>query len=77
MMNPFVLQDELVWGAAWLYKATRDPKFWVYVVKNVATLGGSMFEFGWDSKQSGINILVSPVITQLHFSLPITNREYF
>ncbi|KAG6746363.1 hypothetical protein POTOM_050903 [Populus tomentosa] len=53
--------DELIWGAAWLSKATQDPKYWDYVVKNMATLGGSIFEFGWDSKHSGINIFVSPI----------------
>lgn len=76
-MNTFVLQDELIWGAAWLSKATQEPKYWDYVVKNMATLGGSIFEFGWDSKHSGINILVSPVITRPHFSLLIIIREYF
>ncbi|KAJ6294507.1 hypothetical protein OIU76_022558 [Salix suchowensis] len=69
--------DELVWGAAWLYKATRDPKFWVYVVKNIATLGGSIFDFGWDSKQSGINILVSPTVMKSPGSIFITNADKF
>ncbi|KAF5731079.1 putative endo-1 4-beta-glucanase [Tripterygium wilfordii] len=67
-------EDELIWGAAWLYKATRAPSYWLYVVDNIHNLensavkkvnsisystGGSFAEFGWDSKHAGINILVS------------------
>ncbi|KAJ6339326.1 hypothetical protein OIU77_007314 [Salix suchowensis] len=55
----------------------RDPKFWVYVVKNIATLGGSIFDFGWDSKHSGINILVSPTVMKSPGSIFITNADKF
>nr|TKS07144.1 korrigan [Populus alba] len=69
--------DELIWGAAWLSKATQEPKYWDYVVKNMATLGGSIFEFGWDSKHSGINILVSPKVMSSSGSSFITNADCF
>ncbi|OAY30493.1 endoglucanase 8 isoform X3 [Manihot esculenta] len=66
-------QDELLWGAAWLYKATNDGKYWDYILKNasnsaspfvyrrasVDSIGNNLSEFGWDSKEAGINILVS------------------
>ncbi|ONI22328.1 hypothetical protein PRUPE_2G121700 [Prunus persica] len=68
-------KDELIWGAAWLYKATKIPQYWDYVKNNiqflgptvvrningilVASLTGDVTEFGWDSKHAGINILVS------------------
>ncbi|KAF8379281.1 hypothetical protein HHK36_028714 [Tetracentron sinense] len=65
--------DELLWGAAWLHKATEEPYYWNYVVQNIHNLeknvvlnvdgtpyeGGSFAEFGWDAKHAGINILVS------------------
>lgn len=76
------MQDELVWGAAWLFKATKQPIYWNYVLQNinklessatvkyingVSYLGGSFAEFGWDSKHAGINVLVSKVSVLLTF----------
>eukprot|EP00257_Ricinus_communis_P027745 XP_025015159.1 endoglucanase 4 [Ricinus communis] len=69
-------EDELIWGAAWLYKATKDPNYWNYVVNNIKDLenavvknidgvsysGGSFAEFGWDAKHAGINVLVSRLL---------------
>lgn len=52
------MQDELVWGATWLYKATNTPDYWNYVRNNIV---GDITEFGWDSKHAGINVLVSQV----------------
>nr|XP_027187103.1 endoglucanase 8-like [Cicer arietinum] len=67
--------DELIWGAAWLYKATNIQSYWDFVKSNIQNLeypvarningfrvlssGGSFGEFGWDSKNAGINVLVS------------------
>lgn len=50
-----------MWGAAWLYKASNDNKHWEYVKSNVKNLPGSFTEFGWDSKDAGISVLVSGV----------------
>ncbi|PQM42703.1 endoglucanase 8-like [Prunus yedoensis var. nudiflora] len=73
-------EDELVWGAAWLFKATKQPIYRNYVVQNinkvessaavkyingVSYLGGSFAEFGWDSKHAGINVLVSKLIMSM------------
>ncbi|KAG6425719.1 hypothetical protein SASPL_116165 [Salvia splendens] len=56
-------QDELLWGAAWLYKATSKVYYWNYVKKNVITFKSNIeaanFEFSWDSKHAGISVLVS------------------
>lgn len=75
----FWLQDELIWAAAWLYKATETPYYWSYVVNKTRTFSlhrptvkasfhgllpskaASFGEFGWDTKDAGINILVSKV----------------
>ncbi|KAJ7949584.1 Endoglucanase [Quillaja saponaria] len=69
-------EDELVWGAAWLFKATKMLYYWNYVNENIHNLenhvakttngdqyrGGSFAEFGWDTKHAGINVLVSKLV---------------
>ncbi|XP_047065186.1 endoglucanase 17-like [Lolium rigidum] len=54
-------QDELLWGAAWLHKASRRRVYRDYIKKNEVALGASdsINEFGWDNKHAGINILIS------------------
>ncbi|XP_028767121.1 LOW QUALITY PROTEIN: endoglucanase 8-like [Neltuma alba] len=54
-------QDELLWGAAWLHKASRRRQYREYIVKNEVVLraGDTINEFGWDNKHAGINVLVS------------------
>lgn len=54
--------DELIWGATWLYKATKAPYYWNYVKHNMPNLGGAVTEFGWDAKHAGINLLVSKLV---------------
>lgn len=57
-----VFQDELLWAAAWLFKATRNTKYWKYLEQNISQLDiFKINEFGWDSKHAGINILMSNV----------------
>ncbi|AQK74619.1 Endoglucanase 8 [Zea mays] len=54
-------QDELLWGAAWLHKATRRREYREYIKRNEVVLGASdaINEFGWDNKHAGINVLIS------------------
>ncbi|KAJ6689553.1 hypothetical protein OIU85_005915 [Salix viminalis] len=54
-------QDELLWGAVWLHKASRKRKYREYVVQNEVILhaGDTINEFGWDNKHAGINVLIS------------------
>jgi hypothetical protein len=56
-----VLQDELLWGAAWLHKASRKRAYREFIVKNEVILkaGDTINEFGWDNKHAGINVLIS------------------
>ncbi|KAM1054393.1 hypothetical protein ACFX2I_001742 [Malus domestica] len=84
-------EDELIWGAAWLFKATKQINYWNYVLQNmpkldsgntngVSWVGGSFAEFGWDSKHAGINVLVSKLSmsTISTESLPfISNADRF
>ncbi|CAF2194635.1 endoglucanase 8 [Brassica rapa] len=54
-------QDELLWGAAWLHKASRKRVYREFIVKNEVVLraGDTINEFGWDNKHAGINVLIS------------------
>ncbi|KAK8529912.1 hypothetical protein V6N12_060676 [Hibiscus sabdariffa] len=54
-------QDELIWGAAWLLRATKAPFYWNYVLANIKNLdkSSSFAEFGWDTKHAGINLIKS------------------
>lgn len=54
-------QDELLWGAAWLHKASRRREYRQYIVRNEVVLraGDTINEFGWDNKHAGINVLLS------------------
>ncbi|XP_034681436.1 endoglucanase 24-like [Vitis riparia] len=54
-------QDELLWGAAWLRRASQDDSYLSYIENNGKTLGAedNINEFGWDNKHAGLNVLVS------------------
>ncbi|KAK9698466.1 hypothetical protein RND81_08G106200 [Saponaria officinalis] len=59
--------DELLWAAAWLYKATNEEYYLNYLAQNADSLGGtgwSMTEFGWDVKYAGVQVLVSKFLMQ-------------
>ncbi|KAI7979728.1 Endoglucanase 8, partial [Camellia lanceoleosa] len=57
--------DELLWGAAWLHKASRRREYREYIVKNEVILRArdTINEFGWDNKHTEINVLVFKVKT--------------
>ncbi|CAI0468352.1 unnamed protein product [Linum tenue] len=54
-------QDELLWGAAWLHRATKNPTYLNYIQVNGQILGAAEFDntFGWDNKHVGARILLS------------------
>ena len=57
-------KDELLWAAAWLYRATNKDSYLKYVVQNAASMGGTGWaarEFSWDNKYAGVQILLSKV----------------
>ncbi|XP_075491684.1 endoglucanase 17-like [Primulina tabacum] len=62
-------QDELLWGAAWLHKATRNPNYLSYIQANGQTLGADESDstFGWDNKHVGARILVSKAFLVQNF----------
>ncbi|KAL2547627.1 Endoglucanase 6 [Forsythia ovata] len=59
--------DELLWAAAWLYKASNKEYYLNYLGSNGDALGGTgwaMTEFGWDVKYAGVQTLVSKFLMQ-------------
>nr|GEV46669.1 endoglucanase 17-like [Tanacetum cinerariifolium] len=54
-------QDELLWGAAWLQKATRSRTYLSYIQTNGQTLGANENDntFCWDNKHGGAKVLLS------------------
>ncbi|KAL2543741.1 Endoglucanase 6 [Forsythia ovata] len=59
--------DELLWAAAWLYKATNNEYYLNYLGNNGNALGGTgwaMTEFGWDVKYAGVQTLVAKFLMQ-------------
>ncbi|KAJ4838089.1 hypothetical protein Tsubulata_022151 [Turnera subulata] len=59
-------QDELLWGAAWLRRASSDDAYLSYLENNGKTLGAddNINEFGWDNKHAGLNVLVSKEVLE-------------
>ncbi|XP_044508160.1 endoglucanase 24-like isoform X2 [Mangifera indica] len=59
-------QDELLWGAAWLRRASQEDSYLYYIEANGETLGAdeNINEFGWDNKHAGINVLVSKEVLE-------------
>ncbi|XP_026441172.1 endoglucanase 1-like [Papaver somniferum] len=58
--------DELLWAAAWLYRATKDDKYLNYIKTNGHTDGGDDddFSFSWDDKRVGTKVLLSKFYLQ-------------
>ncbi|OVA03000.1 Glycoside hydrolase [Macleaya cordata] len=78
-------KDELVWAAAWLYKATHEIRYLNYVEANINTLewynpsknGVNFCEFGWDDKHAGINVLVTTVLLKKINKASNGVKEYY
>ncbi|KAK4781941.1 hypothetical protein SAY86_016043 [Trapa natans] len=60
--------DELLWAAAWLYRATTDTSYMDFLAGSEAfSLGGvtwAISEFSWDLKFAGLQLLSSTMLDQ-------------
>lgn len=58
----------MLWGAAWLRRASQGESYLNYIQTNIKTLGAddNINEFGWDNKHAGLNVLVSKVNIDLY-----------
>ncbi|PAN33335.1 hypothetical protein PAHAL_6G013000 [Panicum hallii] len=54
-------QDELLWAAAWLHRASNNASFMSYVHANGMQLGAGDddFSFSWDDKRIGTKVLLA------------------
>uniref|UniRef100_A0A7N0V297 Endoglucanase n=1 Tax=Kalanchoe fedtschenkoi TaxID=63787 RepID=A0A7N0V297_KALFE len=54
-------QDELLWGASWLYRASQEETYRSYIQTNGQTAGATDddYSFSWDDKRAGTKILLS------------------
>lgn len=71
-------EDELLWAAMWLYKATDNHQYLSYVIDNADSFGGvgwSITEFSWDVKFAGIQVLASQVRTSVAFFGPLAHQH--
>ncbi|XP_024994097.1 endoglucanase 1-like [Cynara cardunculus var. scolymus] len=53
--------DELLWGAAWIHRASEDASYLSYIQSNGHTLGSDDddFSFSWDDKRAGTKVLLA------------------
>ncbi|KAI3772210.1 hypothetical protein L6452_03391 [Arctium lappa] len=51
--------DELQWAAAWLFIASKRPIYMKYILEKSTT--ATVFEFSWDLKYAGAQVLLSQV----------------
>ncbi|VVA94921.1 unnamed protein product [Arabis nemorensis] len=56
--NTEALTDELVWGAAWLHRATKNP-YYTNLIKSLGGEGDQPDIFSWDNKYAGAYVLLS------------------
>ena len=54
------MQDELLWAAAWLYRASNDPNYLHFLLDNGASCS-EVNEFSWDNKNAGVQVFLSKV----------------
>eukprot|EP00897_Mesotaenium_endlicherianum_P009458 jgi/Mesen1/8540/ME000484S07929 len=61
--------DELVWAAAWLFRATGDATYLNFVLSNEASLTGTAAQvmFTWDNKFAGAQILLANVLLKKEY----------
>ncbi|KAE8672572.1 Endoglucanase 1 [Hibiscus syriacus] len=54
-------QDELLWRASWMHRATQDNSYLSYIQSNGHTMGSDNddFSFSWDDKRAGTKVLLS------------------
>uniref|UniRef100_A0ACD5Z8N9 Uncharacterized protein n=1 Tax=Avena sativa TaxID=4498 RepID=A0ACD5Z8N9_AVESA len=60
-------EDELLWAALWLHRATGSREYLDYAVDNAADFRGTRWavsEFSWDIKYPGLQILASKLLLE-------------
>jgi len=67
--------DELIWGAAWLYRATNDTTYKTLAEKlyDEFPLKETPKQFGWDDKNVGANILLAQLVGTAKYKTVVEN----
>ncbi len=67
--------DELVWAALWLYKATGTQSYLTYATTGYSSYGfsGNTDVLSWDSKIAGIKILLAQITGQASYLQDVQN----
>lgn len=54
-------EDELLWGASWLHRASQNASYLAYIQSNGHTMGADDddYSFSWDDKRAGTKVLLS------------------
>lgn len=55
-------QDEMLWAAAWLHRATNNKQYLDFL-QNSQNTGGTRTTFSWDDKFVGAQVLIAKVIS--------------
>ncbi|WRX17075.1 Glycoside hydrolase family 9 - like 10 [Theobroma cacao] len=60
-------QDELLWGASWIHRASQDNSYLTYIQSNGHTMGSDNddYSFSWDDKRAGTKVLLSKVFSRI------------
>ena len=67
--------DELVWAALWLYKATGTQSYLTYAINGYSAYGFSNYAdvLSWDSKISGTKVLLAQITGQASYVTDVQN----
>ena len=67
--------DELVWAALWLYKATGTSSYLTYATAGYSSYGfsGNTNVLSWDSKVAGIKVLIAQLTGQASYIQDVAN----
>ncbi|KAL3369261.1 hypothetical protein AABB24_009872 [Solanum stoloniferum] len=61
-------EDELLWAAVWLYKATKDKSYLDYINEKSTSCGGTRLNFSWDDKYIGAQVLIAKDLLENKFA---------
>nr|XP_039252311.1 uncharacterized protein LOC120329657 [Styela clava] len=65
-------EDELIWGAAWLYKATKNEKYLINATENYNNMKDVVeIQYHWDRKLSGAQVLLADLTGNAIFRKPL------
>ncbi|XP_078367250.1 endoglucanase A-like [Oculina patagonica] len=66
-------KDELAWGAAWLYRATKDGSYLTKAEKyyNDFGMNGQAWALSWDDKKAGVQLLLAQLTKKKSYEAAI------